>query len=182
MDTWLVAGWMSGWMDEWVERWKALRWGEILKDEWIPSSSLSALLHFLSFPQLSLSFLWVSVSLCHCFSLCYGLSPSSLSLSYSDQMSNSCDAVAWLINALKEPREVEHNKQTGEGWKKRKRKDLREKPEEELVRMKPAKSSCVIVRRSFLFPHLSFSLFNFRKSMLGGTVREWIDNKQKVKE
>lgn len=124
-------------MDGWVERWKALRWGEILKDEWIPSSSLSALLHFLSFPQLSLSFLWVSVSLCHCFSLCYGLSPlpSSLSLSYSDQMSNSCDAVAWLINALKEPREVEHNKQTGEGGKKRKRKDLREKPEEELVRM-----------------------------------------------
>lgn len=61
--------------------------------------------------------------------------PSSLSLSYSDQMSNSCDAVAWLINALKEPREVEHNKQTGEGGKKRKRKDLREKPEEELVRM-----------------------------------------------
>lgn len=67
--------WMDGWMDGWVERWKALRWGEILKDEWIPSSSLSALLHFLSFPQLSLSFLWLSVSLCHCFSLCYGLSP-----------------------------------------------------------------------------------------------------------
>lgn len=118
--------------------------------------------------------------------------PSSLSLSYSDQMSNSCDAVAWLINALKEPREVEHNKQTGEGGKKRKRKDLREKPEEELVRMcqhgnlnaaiQATASSCVTVRRSFLFPHLSFSLFNFRKIMLGGTVREWIDNKQKVKE
>lgn len=43
----------------------------------------------------------------------------SLSLSYSDQMSNSCGATVWLINALEEPREVEHNKQTGEGGRKK---------------------------------------------------------------
>ena len=41
-------------------------------------------------------------------------------------MSNSCGAGVWLINALKGPREVEHNKQMEGGGKKKKGKDWRE--------------------------------------------------------
>lgn len=55
------------------------------------------------------------VLLCHCSSVFLPSLFFTLSLFYSGQMSNSCGAVAWLINALRKPREVEHNKQTEEG-------------------------------------------------------------------
>lgn len=135
MHGWLLAEWVDGWMDEGMNGWmvREMKGLEVRRDikRWMNTEQLP--LHFLSsLPLLSLfSPSWLpSRSVPAMLALSFSLS-FSLSLSYSDQMSNSCGATAWLINALEEPREVEHNKQTGEGGRKKKseRRDWREKNE-----------------------------------------------------
>lgn len=127
----LLVGWMSGWMDEWmVEKRDEKPWGKEKyqkMNEGRAATYLHISIFFTSFPfpQPSVSYSW-SLSIYHCF--------CSLSLSYSDQMSNSRGAVAWLINALEEPREVEHNKQTEGGEKKSEGWDWREKTMSESLR------------------------------------------------
>lgn len=156
MNRCMAGCWLNEWMDGWMNGWmvREMKSLEVRRDikRWMNTGQLpfcnSPFSFFLPLSPTSLHSrifgLCLAMSLFLCLREALSLPfPLSLSLAYSDQMSNSCGAVAWLINALEEPREVEHNKQTEEGEEKEREARL-EREEWERVRA----NECVCVRLS----------------------------------